>query len=487
VSERLPGALWRYGCALGATAIATVAALLLTGWVGLAGMGLLAFPIAVLVGAWVGGMGPGIVAALVSAVAVAFFFLAPVGSLSVETPRERIALAGFVMACLIESTLIGLSRRSERGLGRLAETVAQSEEKYRLLFERNPDPMWIFDANTHAILAANTAALAAYGYTAEEIEGLKVESLFEPGEAERFFGGSAGAGDGLWRHRSRSGAKLEVEIRTTSARWVGGMTRLMVVRDVTARKRAERALIATGEDLRRAKEAAERATHARDRFLVLLSHELRTPLTPALLAATALEARPGLPDDVRRAMAVISAKVKLEARLIDDLLDVVHILHGDFTVSRVPADARAVVGRAVESCLADARCKGVALTQELGDAAPIVSADPCRLQQAAASLIANAIDAAPEGSTVHVWMRDEPPGEVAIGCRHVGKGVATDRMFDPFERTTTPGSPNAWGLGLELVIGKAIAEASGGGMETTFDGEATSLLMHLPCERHARP
>jgi signal transduction histidine kinase len=261
----------------------------------------------------------------------------------------------------------------------------------------------------------------------------------------------------------------------------------MVVRDVTARKRAERALIATGEDLRRAKEAAERATHARDRFLVLLSHELRTPLTPALLAATALEARPGLPDDVRRAMAVISAKVKLEARLIDDLLDVVHILHGDFNVSRVPADARAVVGRAVESCLPDARGKGIALTQELGDAGRIVSADPGRLQQAAASLVANAIDAAPEGSTVHVWIRDERPGEVAIGCRHEGKGVASDGTLDPFERSTAPGSPNAWGLGLELAIGKAIAEASGGGMETTFDGEATSLLMRLPCERHARP
>jgi K+-sensing histidine kinase KdpD len=374
--ERFIDVFRRYGCALAVTVGATAVALALCRMHGLEVVGLLAFPIGVLLAAWLGGMGPGILAAVSSAVAVAFFFLEPLGSLSVQTPRERIALAAFVMVCIVESTLVGTSRRSARGLGKLTEAVAASEEKYRLL-------------------------------------------------------------------------------ATTSDR------------------------------LLRAKEEAERATKARDRFLVVLSHELRTPLTPALLASTALEARSGLPDDVRRAVSVIGSKVRLEAKLIEDLLDVVRIMNGDFAVARVPVDATKVVGRAVAGCMPDAQGKRIDLEQELPSSARIVAVDPGRLRQAATSLVANAIDAAPMGSTVRVWVRDQPPSEVAIGFSHDGEQVEADRIFDPFERGATPGSPNAWGLGLGLAITKAIAEASGGSIEARFDGKATSVVMRLPASGSA--
>jgi PAS domain S-box-containing protein len=481
---RLQNVLLRFGCAVAMTFLATAVALTLTGPLGLQGVGLLVLPLGVLAAAWLSGMGGGVVSAIGTAVAVAVFFMKPIGSLSIESPRERIALAAFVMACVIESTVVGASRRSDRGLSRLTDAVSASERKFRLLFERNPEPMWIFDTRTRAILAANEAALAVYGYPAEGVQGMRVDELFEPGEGSSFFpsyeDGHDGRAAGPWHHRTRSGEKLEVEIRSTSAAWLGGRACLMVVRDVTARCRAERALRATNEELRRARDAAEQATKARDRFLVVLSHELRTPLTPALLASAALETRPNIPEEIRRSMGLIRAKVKFEAKLIDDLLDVVRILKGDFELEKLPADVTEIVARAVDSCHEQARSKGVDLGSELANSARVVSVDPKRLQQAVTNMLANSIDAAPAGSAVRVWVRDEPTSEVAIGFCHAGKVVDLSRMFDPFERGATPGAPNEWALALGCVISKGIAEACGGRVEASLDGAGTSVVMRFP-------
>ena len=77
-------------------------------------------------------------------------------------------------------------------------------------------------------------------------------------------------------------------------------------------------------------------------------------------------------------------------------------------------------------------------------------------------------------------MREQTTGEVEIGFRHEGKGVEIARMFDPFERGGAPGAPNEWALGLGRAISKGIAEACGGRVEASFDGEGTNVLMRLP-------
>jgi signal transduction histidine kinase len=88
------------------------------------------------------------------------------------------------------------------------------------------------------------------------------------------------------------------------------------------------------ESLYQAKAAAEKANRAKDNFLAVLSHELRTPLNPALMAATILERDPRLGDDVREEAAVIRRNIELEARLIDDLLDLTRIAHGKVSLAR---------------------------------------------------------------------------------------------------------------------------------------------------------
>jgi PAS domain S-box-containing protein len=463
--------------------LATVVALGITDGLHLYAIGLLAFPLGVLAAAWLEGMGPGIVAAIAAALAVTVFYTQPVGSLRVTSPRERIALAGFVMACIIESTLVGVSRRSERGMSRVAEAITISEQKYRVLFESNPEPMWIFDRKPRTIVAANEAALATYGYDADEVHGLRMDVLFEAGDADRFFADEEGRDRRTWRHVTKRGDRIDVETRCAVARWVGGEVGVMVARDVTSRVRSQRDLLEAYEELKRAKKAAEHATRARDRFLAALSHELRTPLMPALLASTALEKRPSLPpEQTRRKAALIRTKVAQEARLIDDVLDIARIVNGDFKIEMTPTEVTQVVMRVVDACVAEADAKSIVLKRELAASPCTVRVDPDRLQAAVEAAVSSAIEAAPASSVVRIWTSHGGAGEITIGIHRHGEVVDPAAMFNPFERRAMPEAPAAWGLGLRLVIGKAVVEACGGSVEATSGRDGTSVVMKLKTE-----
>jgi PAS domain S-box-containing protein len=471
----------RYVYAVAATALATAVGLSLSNALGLRAIGLLTFPMAVLAAAWLGGTGPGILAAVLSAGAVAVFFLNPIGSLAVETPKERIALVAFVMASIIESTIVGASRRTESGMNRMAEAIAVSERKYRILFERNPEPMFIFDPKTMAVLAANDAAHTAYGYDPEEVQGMPVDALFfEEGDAKQFLADEVGRDRKTWRLVTKRGHRLDVEMRCAVAPWLGGQACVMAARDMTSRIRSERELRVMNEELHRAKKAAEHATKARDRFLAALSHELRTPLTPALLASAGLERRAGVPEEIRRSLGLIRAKVRQEATLIDSVLDIARIVSGDFKVDKSPTEVTQIVERAVDACLEEAVAKKIEVRKELAANPCTAWVDPERLRDAIGSALSSAIESAPAASVVRVWTRDGTTHEIAIGFHQDKEVVDPAAMFDPFERGAIPEAPGAWGLGLRLAIGKAVVEACGGSVEVTSDREGTNVVMRLP-------
>jgi PAS domain S-box-containing protein len=362
----------------------------------------------------------------------------------------------------------------------MAKAIAISERKYRVLFERNPVPMWVFDPKTKAVLAANEAAKAAYGYDEYEVQRMRVDVLFEAGDAEQFLAHGPGRDQRTWRHVTKRGDRLDVETHCAAVRWVGGLACVMAARDMTSRIRSERELLATNEELQRARRAAERATKARDRFLAALSHELRTPLVPALLAAATLERRDGLPEETRRKLGLIRAKVQLEAGLIDDLLDIARIVNGDFELVKRPAEVTQIVVRALVACQERASAKGIEVRRELAATPSTARVDPDRLQTAIGAAVSHAIDAAPAGSVVRIWTRDEAAGAISIGVHHDGEVVDPAAMFDPFDRASTPEAPGAWSIGLRLAIAKAVVEACGGSMEATSGREGTNVVTRLP-------
>src|SRR5205823_5202311 len=125
-------------------------------------------------------------------------------------------------------------------------------------------------------------------------------------------------------------------------------------------------------------EAAEAASRTKDQFLAALSHELRTPLTPALVCVTALVEDPETPEAIRPGLEIIRRNIGLEARLIDDLLDVTRISRGKLRLAREVADAHELILRAVEICHDEIATAGLELDLGLDAAAHHVDADPAR-------------------------------------------------------------------------------------------------------------
>jgi signal transduction histidine kinase len=151
------------------------------------------------------------------------------------------------------------------------------------------------------------------------------------------------------------------------------------------------------EALYAARRRAEEASRAKDEFLAVLSHELRTPLTPVLAATSELLKHPGIPPETRAVLELTGSHGALEARLVDDLLDVTRISRGELSLKREVGDAHVLAHRAVELSREPIAAAELHLELDQGAAAHHVEADPARLQQVFWNLIRNAVKFTPSG------------------------------------------------------------------------------------------
>ncbi len=261
-------------------------------------------------------------------------------------------------------------------------------------------------------------------------------------------------------------------------RWVGTAT------DVDELKRAQ-------ADLVRAKDAAEHANEAKDQFLAVLSHELRTPLTPVLLTASALQMDPDLTDDLREAVGMIVEQVELEAKLIDDLLDLTRIARGKFILNLQHLDGHDLVRRSVEVCRATIDAAGVALSVDLAAADRHLHADPTRIQQVLCNLLANAAKFTPAGGRMAVATRnDDDDDAFTVEVSDTGVGIdaeALPRIFNAFEQGERSITRRFGGLGLGLTIGRTIADMHGGSLSAASGGPGHGATLTLRLPVVARP
>ena len=222
--------------------------------------------------------------------------------------------------------------------------------------------------------------------------------------------------------------------------------------DITARKEAEAALRRAHDELelrvagrtaelRAAKEEAEEANRAKNQFLAVLSHELRTPLNPILLAASSMLERPAEPEEIRPTLEMIRQNVELEARLIDDLLDVMRIVRGKMPLHWEVADCHRLIDQAVQICRSEV----------FGERTPArrwtwpprhrhVNADAARLQQVFWNLIKNAVKFTPEGGTItdpHP-QRGRPDGEDRIVVEVADTGIGIEPEVLPHDLRPVP-------------------------------------------------
>jgi signal transduction histidine kinase/CheY-like chemotaxis protein len=215
------------------------------------------------------------------------------------------------------------------------------------------------------------------------------------------------------------------------------------------------------------------ANAAKDQFLALLSHELRNPLTPVIAMVAELEETMPESENVRQALEVIRRNVELEARLIDDLLDVTRIAKGKLQLSFENISIHEVLHRAYEICAEEIQDKKLATEFRLKATEMHVQGDPARLQQVFWNLIKNSVKFTPEGGRISIETSNPSPQEIEIRISDTGIGIEPekiDKIFNAFEQGQTSITRRFGGLGLGLAISKTMVDAHGGRIRVRSDG-----------------
>ena len=165
------------------------------------------------------------------------------------------------------------------------------------------------------------------------------------------------------------------------------------------------------QDLERARDEALSASRAKDDFLAALSHELRTPLSPVLLLATDAASNPDLTPEVRDDFETVRKNVELEARLIDDLLDLTRITKGKMVLEQHPVDLHVIITDAIATIQEELGARRIDLSVDLAGGHPIAKGDAVRLQQVFWNVLKNAAKFTPQGGRITLTTAVSPNGK----------------------------------------------------------------------------
>jgi signal transduction histidine kinase len=273
-------------------------------------------------------------------------------------------------------------------------------------------------------------------------------------------------------------------------------------RQVTARESAQEALQRVNQELemrvaertgaleqalvreRRARDEAERQSRIKDEFLATLSHELRTPMN-AILGWVSLLARGEGVQDSRHAIEVIQRNAQMQAKLIEDLLELNRLALGTTRLEIAPTDIGAVLLAAVESLQPTADAKHVRIGTSVEPRLPQIQADPQRVQQILFNLLHNAVKFTGSGGTVDARV-SQADGHIRVLVQDTGRGIAPDFLpfvFDRFRQADpSPTRGATWGLGIGLSIAKYLVELHGGSIYADSPGvnQGSTFTVQLP-------
>jgi signal transduction histidine kinase/CheY-like chemotaxis protein len=216
------------------------------------------------------------------------------------------------------------------------------------------------------------------------------------------------------------------------------------------------------------------ANAAKDQFLALLSHELRNPLSPVIAMVGELEASTPDTPEIRQALEVIRRNVELEARLIDDLLDVTRIAKGKLQLSFETVSVHEILQRAYEICRDDIDRKKLHVEFRLRAGHAYVDADPARLQQVFWNLIKNSVKFTPSAGRIIIETLNPVAEDIEIRITDTGIGIEAekiDKIFNAFEQGQSSITRRFGGLGLGLAISKAMVDAHGGKIRVESEGK----------------
>ncbi|MBD2006447.1 MULTISPECIES: ATP-binding protein [Cyanophyceae] len=355
---------------------------------------------------------------------------------------------------------------------RIEAALRQSEERYRTLFESIDEGFCIievlFDANDtpidyrfleiNPVFEQQTGLQQAVGKTVRQLvpnfedHWIKIYGQVAlTGEPVRFENASEALNRWFDVYACRTG---QPEARKVA----------VVFKDISDRKRieAEREQLLQREQT--AREAAERANRIKDEFLAVLSHELRSPLNPILGWSNLLQRGNLDATKTATALATIERNARLQAQLIDDLLDISRILSGKLSLNAMSVDLNMVISAALETVRLAAEAKSVQIQTTFSPSQRMVIGDSGRLQQVIWNLLSNAVKFTPQGGQITVRLTQSGT-HAQIQVTDTGKGINPDFLpyvFEHFRQEDGATTRKFGGLGLGLAIVRQVVEMHGG-------------------------
>jgi len=370
--------------------------------------------------------------------------------------------------------------RDRRARSEAEERERIRELRFRAVVDAAVDAVIVLD-DAGIIEAFNPAAEQLFGYRAEETIGRDIRSLVSPDIWTEQLASGAGEALGMPEEMTalhRSGDEFPVEVSLGSFRLDGRTTVTAVVRDITERK-------VTEDALRRAKDAAERASRSKDEFLAGMSHELRTPLNGVIgLSSILARGTHGpLTDKQHEYVAQIEASGRHLLSLINDVLDLAKIEADRLEPELAPVDVAAMSQQALGMVREVAVSKDVRFQIDLPGGLPKVMADERRTRQVLVNLIGNAVKFTPAGGQAGVSATADGD-RIVLAVWDTGIGIPSDRLEDvflPFQQVDSTLDRRHDGTGLGLALSRRLIESQGGGMRVeSVVGEGSRFEFWLP-------
>ncbi|MEH2164922.1 MAG: response regulator [Nostoc sp.] len=379
--------------------------------------------------------------------------------------------------------------KERRELKQAEELLQKSEAKYRRIVDTSYEGIWMIDSESRTEFV-NQRIFEMLGYPPEEMLGCSIFDFIEEINgitSEEILAWLKREGSDLkeGRLRCKDGSDIWTLISARAIlneqnEFLGAIAMLT---DISDRKRteSERDRLLQLEQVARAE--AEAANRIKDEFLAVLSHELRSPLNPILGWAKLLQSRKFDETALQKALETIERNAKLQAELIDDLLDVSRILQGKLNLKMASVNLASTIEAAMDTVRLAAEAKSIHLEMML-DRQGKVLGDSVRLQQVFWNLLSNAVKFTPIEGKVSVRL-ECIEAQVQITVTDTGKGIHPDflnHVFEYFRQGDSTTTRKFGGLGLGLAIARHLVEMHGGtiGAESLGEHEGAIFTVKLP-------